>query len=119
MVHYTTAEAALNIIRSKRFWMRNTNSISDYREVQHGFDILESFFFNESKRKAFTEALDSCAVGAASEAIQLFVQSWNDTRFNTYISSLSVYLPKRRVSTTLRHIRSEFIEFCFLSLAVC
>jgi len=25
----------------------------------------------------------------------------------------------RRVSTTLRHIRSEFIEFCFLSLAVC
>jgi hypothetical protein len=26
---------------------------------------------------------------------------------------------RRRVSTTLRHIRSEFIEFCFLSLAVC
>ena len=25
----------------------------------------------------------------------------------------------RRVSTTLRHIPSEFIEFCFLSLAVC
>jgi hypothetical protein len=27
--------------------------------------------------------------------------------------------PLRRVSTTLRHIPSEFIEFCFLSLAVC
>jgi hypothetical protein len=40
LVHYTTAEAALNIIRSKRFWMRNTNCMADYREVQHGFDIF-------------------------------------------------------------------------------
>ena len=27
-VHYTSAEAALNIIRSKRIWMRNTNCMS-------------------------------------------------------------------------------------------
>ena len=26
---------------------------------------------------------------------------------------------RRRVSTTLRHMRPEFIEFCFLSWAVC
>ncbi len=44
LVHYTTAEAALNIIRTKRFWMRNTNCMSDYREVQHGFDIFSNFF---------------------------------------------------------------------------
>jgi hypothetical protein len=34
VVHYTTAEAALNIIRTKRMWMRNTNCMADYREVQ-------------------------------------------------------------------------------------
>ena len=28
-VHDTTAEAALNIIRTERFWLRNTNSMSD------------------------------------------------------------------------------------------
>jgi hypothetical protein len=33
LVHYTTAEAALNIIRTKRFWMRNTVCMADYREV--------------------------------------------------------------------------------------
>jgi hypothetical protein len=28
-VHYTSAEAALKIIRTKRFWMRNTNCMAD------------------------------------------------------------------------------------------
>ena len=32
-VHYTTARAALSIIKSKRMWMRNATCMSDYREV--------------------------------------------------------------------------------------
>jgi hypothetical protein len=39
-VHYTSAESALKIIESKRVWMRNTTCMADYREVQHGFEIL-------------------------------------------------------------------------------
>jgi hypothetical protein len=39
-VHYTSAEAALKIIESKRVWMRNTTCMADYREVQHGFEML-------------------------------------------------------------------------------
>jgi hypothetical protein len=89
LVHYTTAEAALNIIRSKRFWMRNTNCMSDYREVLHGFDIFNNFFSNETNRKAFIEALDTCAKGVAAEGIQMFNDAWNDIRFSTYISSIS------------------------------
>jgi hypothetical protein len=50
LIHYTTAESALGIIRSKRFWMRNTNCMSDYREVQHGFDIFNRFFSDQAKR---------------------------------------------------------------------
>lgn len=89
LVHYTTAESALSIISSKRFWMRNTNCMSDYREVQHGFDIFNRFFSDQAKHKAFTEALDTCAQGVALEAIKMFNDSWNDIRFNTYISSIS------------------------------
>ncbi len=44
LVHYTSAEAALSIIKSKRMWMRNTNCMADYREVHHGFDIFYEFF---------------------------------------------------------------------------
>jgi hypothetical protein len=88
-VHYTSAESALRIIKSKRLWMRNTNCMSDYREVQHGFDILGRFFEHDSRYKAFTTALDACAPGAASRAFNLFVQVKTDIRFNTYIASIS------------------------------
>lgn len=89
LVHYTTAEAALNIIRTKRFWMRNTNCMADYREVQHGFSIFKNFFDDDTKRKKFTDALDTCSAGAAIEAIETFNKAWNTVQFETYISSLS------------------------------
>lgn len=88
-VHYTSAESALQIIKSKRLWMRNTNCMSDYREVQHGFDILLRFFEDDSRQKAFIAALDACAPGAASSALNRFFQVRRDIRFNTYIASIS------------------------------
>jgi hypothetical protein len=89
LVHYTTAEAALNIIRTKRFWMRNTNCMSDYREVQHGFDIFSNFFSGSERYKSFTEALDECVPGVASDAVTAFNNSWSDIRLNSYIACLS------------------------------
>jgi hypothetical protein len=89
LIHYTTAESALKIINSKRFWMRNTNCKADYREVQHGYDIFLRYFNDQAKLKAFTETLAVCAPGVAQEAIQMFDASWNNIRFNTYISSIS------------------------------
>ncbi len=88
-VHYTSAEAALSIIKSKRVWMRNTNCMADYREVQHGFDSLNSFFLDTAKRDSFVQALEACAPGSAQEAINLFNSWLPDIRLNTYIASLS------------------------------
>jgi hypothetical protein len=88
-VHYTSAEAALNIIRSKRIWMRNATCMSDYREVHHGFQILNSFFADEAKNKSLYDALNACSDGVAQEAIAIFDQWWNDIQFGTYITSIS------------------------------
>jgi hypothetical protein len=88
-VHYTTAEAALSIIRTKRFWLRNTNCMSDYREVQHGFDIFNCYFQDVAKRKAFVDAFDACTPGVADEAFTAFNSWWQDLRLNTYIASVS------------------------------
>ena len=88
-VHYTSAEAALNIIKTKRIWMRNTTCMSDYREVQHGFELLNKFFSDEPKRQAFVAALNACSPNSAEDAIKLFNQWWSDTQFNTYIASVS------------------------------
>lgn len=88
-VHYTSAEAALKIIESKRLWMRNTNCMADYREVQHGFDILNAFFSDKPKTDEFIKAFDACIPGVAQEAITLFNNWWRDIRFNTFITSIS------------------------------
>jgi len=88
-VHYTTAEAALKIIRTKRFWMRNTNCMSDFSEVKHGYQILNKFLAGKAKKESFTEALDGCIPGVASEAIAAFNDSWEDIRLNSYIACLS------------------------------
>ena len=88
-VHYTSADAALKIIDSKRLWMRSTTCMSDYREVQHGFDILLHFFSNEEKKARFLSSLNACFPGVADEAIKMFDDYWRDTKANTYISSIS------------------------------
>lgn len=89
VAHYTSAEAALNIIRSKRLWMRNTTCMSDYREVQHGFSILSDYFRDDRKNKIFIAALDGCVPGAASEGLALFGQWWNDIQVSSYVVSVS------------------------------
>ena len=69
--------------------MRNTTCMTDYMEVEHGFEMFRSFLSTEEKRRAFTDALDICAPGAAMEAIGLFNQWWEQLRFNSYISSIA------------------------------
>ena|ERR1700689_4939027 len=75
-VHYTSAEAALQIIRQKRLWMRNTTCMADYREVRHGYDILNKVFFGTTAARTFVSAVDSFAQGAAQEAFSLFEGWW-------------------------------------------
>jgi hypothetical protein len=71
-VHYTSAEAALSVIKSKRMWMRNTTCMSDYREVQHGLDIIQQFFSDKTKTAWFVAALDACFPGLALETLEAF-----------------------------------------------
>ena len=69
--------------------MRNTTCMSDYLEVQHGFDILNKFFSDKAKTATFIAALDACVPNAAQEAINFFNQWWKDIRFSTYVTSIS------------------------------
>jgi hypothetical protein len=88
-VHYTSAEAALSIIKSKRLWMRNTTCMADYHEVQHGLAFIKSFFSDSANTGAFVAALDGCFPGAAKEAIETFTRSESTIYLSTYITSIS------------------------------
>jgi len=92
--HYTSADAALKIIRSKRMWMRNTTCMSDYHEVSRGLKILQSFFSDKAKTDSFIAALDACSPGVASEAIGNFNRQWNNVSLGTYVTSISEHVDK-------------------------
>jgi hypothetical protein len=63
--------------------------MSDFREVDHGHDILLAFVSDPAKNKEFKSALDACWPGAAEEAFTLFDQHWASIKFSTYIASFS------------------------------
>ena len=92
-VHYTRAEAALEIIRKKRLWLRNTTAMIDYREVHHGFALLQSWFVVEENLNRFVAVFDSICPGAARDAIDSFNRFWISTdigvQTQTYIGSVS------------------------------
>jgi hypothetical protein len=88
-VHYTSAENALNIIRNRCIWMRNTTCMSDYREIAHGLDALHRYFAVHAHRKAFDDAVNACFPELAEETLSRLSQSRQANQFHTYTTSIS------------------------------
>src|SRR5690554_855500 len=42
--HYTSAETGLNILRSRRVFLRNSTLMNDFSEVHHGLHCLRSAY---------------------------------------------------------------------------
>lgn len=96
LVHYTSSENALNIIKSKELWLRNVRTMNDWSEVEHGFNLLKTYF-SKSHRKvnkliAFKNALDNIHAGVGDEVINTFDSFYFKTYSETYISCLSHHL---------------------------
>jgi hypothetical protein len=89
-VHYTTAEAALRIVESKRFWLRNAVCMADYTEVLHGFSLMQRLF--AKRHDEFVAALDAQVPGAAPAGIRAFNENLPRIREQTFIGSLSEHL---------------------------
>jgi len=87
--HYTTADAGMQIIDSKRLWMRNATCMSDYREVQHGFDLIAHYLSDTSRKQKFNAAIDAVFPGMGVAVLKLFDNWWSNIRMNTYVASIS------------------------------
>jgi hypothetical protein len=95
-VHYTRAEAALEILRKKRLWLRNTTAMIDYREIQHGYALLLSWFNIAGNRDRFMAVFDTIHPGAARNALDMFDWAWNNpgvsAQTQTYVGCVSEHL---------------------------
>ena len=86
-VHYTTAEAAVQILRGKTIWMRPSYCMNDFMEVEHGWNCLRSAYNNE--QIGFKGVLDGVFHGVSQEIEQLFNGwIWNFKK-ETYLSCFS------------------------------
>jgi len=96
-VHYTSAKAALNILDTKRLWLRNTTCMADYREVHYGHDMLMHAFHEKKLKDEFIGAFDKCHPGVAKNAIDFFDKNWDAIRLGTYVCCLSEHDQKENV----------------------
>ena len=85
-VHYTSAEAALNILQSREMWLRQPACMNDKLEIEHGLNCLKSCF-NEDE--SFRVLLDSIQSGLSEEVVVGFNQLLELIRKDTYLVSIS------------------------------
>jgi len=100
-VHYTTAEAAIKIIRQKKLWLRNTTCMADYGEVHHGFKILQKFFQNKENGALFRNTVNGFAEGASDTALNLFDKIWKNAQFNIHIGCVSEHRDDENINGRL------------------
>lgn len=90
-VHYTSAENALNILKSKKLWLRNPSCMNDYMEISHGYQMLLKFFSLEDNRNKFMSAIDAYEEGIAQQIFNGFDEWWEKIKHDTFIASISVH----------------------------
>jgi hypothetical protein len=88
-VHYTSADAALNILRSKQVWMRKSSCMNDFMEVEHGLDCIYAAYLKSDGGARFKEALDKMFGGLRPE-IEMLFDGWAPFfRTDTYFTCIS------------------------------
>lgn len=98
--HYTSAEAAISIIKNKSIWMRNSNIMNDYLEVKYGEKILIEMW-NESKAgKRIKAALNEISPTIGHEITKSLNKYRSHRAYLTFITSISEHDIKNKNENT-------------------
>lgn len=87
-VHYTSADAAKNILQSKEVWMRNISAMNDYMEVEHGIRCVANAYRGDDG-SIFKKHLNDIYKDITNEVESLFDGWVHYFRWDTYISCVS------------------------------
>ncbi len=93
-VQYTSADAAMSIIKNQEVWLRNIQCMNDYMEADHGINCLVAAFKNEREGKNFKTVMEELFPGVIQEITNLFDGWLPSLRSSTYIACLSEHPPE-------------------------
>ncbi len=93
-VQYTSANAAMSIIKNQEVWLRNIQCMNDYMEADHGINCLVAAFKNDREGKSFKSVLEELFPGVTQEITNLFDGWLPSLRSGTYIACLSEHPPE-------------------------
>lgn len=88
LVHYTSAEAAYQIITGRQIWLRNAQVMNDFSEIQHGINCLSQAWQSPGGKQVKT-MLDQISGGLSNTLEKLFYGHADTFKQGTYITSLS------------------------------
>lgn len=88
IVHYTSAEALVSILRNKSFWLRPTYNMNDYSEIIHGLDFLIKSYNNDNDF-TFSKTIESIFPGTASHLEQFLNQHLHANKNDIFVGCLS------------------------------
>jgi len=90
LVHYTSAENALNILTNNEVWLRNTRLANDYSEILWGLERVQRFFFSElNTAKRFERLLNSIQINLFEKIKTRIMHGSDKLVSDTYISCFS------------------------------
>jgi hypothetical protein len=92
-VHYSSAEAAMAMIRNRQVWMRKSSCMNDFMEVEHGFDCLSSAY-HSAEGKHLLKILDQMFDGLAKAVTETFDGWLPQFRNGTWLTCMSEHLPE-------------------------
>jgi hypothetical protein len=89
LVHYTSAEVGMSILRRHEVWLRKTGVMNDFSEVEHGFDCLRHTFSNTPTGARFRNFLNEIHPTANDELVKLFDGWLPFFRSQTFLACVS------------------------------
>jgi len=89
LVHYTTAENGLKILKSVEIWLRNARAMQDFSEVEYGYQHLFRYFSDVNNKKSFFDSLGFIDKNLGENAFKLFDNWWGGIQSSSYIACFS------------------------------
>lgn len=92
MVHYTSLDAAVKIVKSKAIWLRRLDCMNDFLEFEHGVETLNRSI-ESGTASTLARRLNRSYSGAWDRALERFRDLHDTIRTGTHIFCLSRHVP--------------------------